>query len=60
MHVLAIYAVNEHLAELMTEASQARLARTAKPKRTPRSFVASLFGSRQAPVPAPTKAFANL
>lgn len=59
MHVLAIYAVNQHLSELMAEAEASRLARRANPKRGLRARVSSLFsGSRPAPAPA-TKAYAN-
>jgi hypothetical protein len=43
MNALAIYAVNEHLAELMAEARAARLARQSKPRRGIRARVTSLF-----------------
>lgn len=50
MNVLAIYAVNQHLADLNEEARMARLARAADPKpSTLRRIVAtvrSAFGSR--------------
>lgn len=45
MQVLAIYAVNEHIAELMAEANANRLARKVEPKRSFRAFVASLFAA---------------
>jgi hypothetical protein len=62
MHVLAIYRVNEHLADLMAEASAERQAREAKPKGGRRfSMVTSLFSGRATPatVAGPTKAYAN-
>ena len=61
MHVLAIYRVNEHLADLMAEASAERLVREAKPKGRRFSLVTSLFSGRATPAPAagPTKAYAN-
>jgi hypothetical protein len=61
MHVLAIYRVNEHLADLMAEASAERQAREAKPKGRRFALVTSLFAGRGAATPAagPTKAFAN-
>ena len=65
MHVLAIYRVNEHLADLMAEASaerRAREARQGKPKSRRFSLVTSLFSGRTAsaaPVAGPTKAYAN-
>ena len=46
MNVLAIYAVNEHLAELMAEAHAARLARKPRSQGRIRSFVTSRFGGR--------------
>jgi hypothetical protein len=53
MQVLVIYAVYEHISELMAEADARRLARDDKPKRSIRGFVASLFASRSgAPAPA--------
>jgi hypothetical protein len=52
MQVLAIYAVYEHMFELMAEAEDNRLARSAKPKRSFRAYVASLFANR-APASAP-------
>ena len=46
MHVLAIYAVNEHIAVLRAEA---QAAREAKARRTPRrGFVASLIDAARA------------
>jgi hypothetical protein len=61
MHVLAIYRVNEHLADLMAEASAERQARQAKPKGRRFSLVTSLFSGRAtvAPAAGPTKAYAN-
>ncbi|HEU0243599.1 MAG TPA: hypothetical protein VFQ75_06800 [Candidatus Limnocylindrales bacterium] len=61
MHVLAIYRVNEHLADLMAEASAERQARESKPKGRRFALVTSLFAGRAAATPAagPTKAFAN-
>ena len=64
MHVLAIYQVNEHLADLMAEASaerRAREARQGKPKSHRFSLVTSLFSGRASVAPAagPTKAYAN-
>ena len=64
MHVLAIYAVNEHIADLMAEASaerQAREARQAKPKGRRFALVTSLFSGRASAAPAagPTRAYAN-
>ena len=61
MHVLAIYRVNEHLADLMAEASAERLVREAKPKGRRFSLVTSLFSGRASVAPAagPTKAYAN-
>ena len=44
MNVLAIYAINEHIAELMAEASAERAAR--KPKG--RGFVASILDAARA------------
>ena len=61
MHVLAIYRVNEHLADLMAEASAERLVRESKPKGRRFSLVTSLFSGRASVAPAagPTKAYAN-
>ena len=62
MHVLAIYRVNEHLADLMAEASAERLVRESKPKGRRFSLVTSLFSGRTAsaaPATGPTKAYAN-
>jgi hypothetical protein len=61
MHVLAIYRVNEHLADLMAEASAERLVRESKPKNRRFSMVTSLFSGRATAAPAagPTKAYAN-
>ena len=52
MQVLAIYAVYEHISELMAEAEANRLARKATSKRSLRAFVTSLFAARTA-APAP-------
>jgi hypothetical protein len=41
MNVLAIYAVNEHIADLMAEASAERKARARRPKR--KGIVASIL-----------------
>jgi hypothetical protein len=43
MHVLAIYRVNEHLADLMAEAAAERRAREARPKGRRFARVTSLF-----------------
>lgn len=61
MHVLAIYRVNEHLADLMAEASAERQARESKPKGSRFALVTSLFAGRGVPAPAAgaTKALAN-
>jgi hypothetical protein len=48
MHVLAIYRVNEHLADLMAEASAERQAREARPKTTRFAFLTSRFAGRGA------------
>jgi hypothetical protein len=55
MHVLAIYRVNEHLADLMAEAAaerQAREGRQAKPKGRRLALVTSLFSGRASAAPA--------
>jgi hypothetical protein len=63
MHVLAIYSVNEHLADLMSDAAaerQAKAAKAPKPKGTRFAFVTSLFvGRLTSAVAGPTKAFAE-
>ena len=46
MKVLAIYAVNEHINQLMVDAHQARIARAAAPVRP--SLVRRLAGSARA------------
>lgn len=54
MNVLAIYAVNEHLADLMAEADAERMVRNAKPQPSIiRRIVASLFASRGTAATAP-------
>ena len=53
MNVLAIYAINEHLANLMAEADAERMVRKSKPRSTGiRQFVASLFAPRGTARPA--------
>ena len=49
MHVLAIYSVNEHMADLMAQAANERLANEAKasqPKRSRFAFLTSRFAGR--------------
>ena len=47
MNVLAIYSINEHLANLMAEADAQRMVRNSKPRsKGIRQFVASLFAPR--------------
>jgi hypothetical protein len=54
MNVLAIYAVNEHIADLLAEASAERQRRARSPKR--RGFVASILeAARNAKAPATPK-----
>ena len=48
MNVLAIYRVNEHVAELMAEADAERKAREAAPKRSRFELLASIFGRKPA------------
>jgi hypothetical protein len=49
MHVLAIYAVNEHIADLMAEAAQQRRASALPRKPSRRSILASrIFNRRRA------------
>jgi hypothetical protein len=61
MHVLAIYSVNEHLADLMSDAAaerQAKAAKAPKAKGSRFAFVTSHFvGRLNAAVSGPTKAF---
>ena len=53
MNVLAIYAINEHLANLMAEADAQRMVRDSKPRSMGiRRFVASLFAPRGTVRPA--------
>ena len=61
MHVLAIYRVNEHIADLMAEASAERQAREAKPKGRRFGLLTSLFSGRGpvAPAAGPVRALAN-
>ncbi|HKF85847.1 MAG TPA: hypothetical protein VKB30_08680 [Candidatus Limnocylindrales bacterium] len=63
MHVLAIYSVNEHVADLMAEAAaqrQASEARAAKPKTSRFAFLTSRFGRGTTPaVAGPKTAAAN-
>jgi hypothetical protein len=53
MNVLAIYAINEHIADLMAQASAERMVRDAKPKRSLRAIVTSLFATRRPAAAAP-------
>ena len=46
MNVFAIDAINEHLENLRAEARADRMVRDAKPKRSLRAFVTSLFTFR--------------
>ena len=49
MHVLAIYSVNEHMADLMAQAANERLAKQARasqPKRSRFAFLTSRFAGR--------------
>ncbi|HEX5828663.1 MAG TPA: hypothetical protein VFY23_14145 [Candidatus Limnocylindrales bacterium] len=48
MNALAIYRVNEHVAELMAEADAQRTVRTAAPKRSRFELLASVFGRKPA------------
>jgi hypothetical protein len=61
MHVLAIYSVNEHLADLMSDAAaerQAKAAKAPKAKGSRFAFLTSHFvGRLNAAVSGPTKAF---
>ena len=61
MHVLAIYSVNEHLADLMSEAAaqrQAKEAKAPKAKGARFGFLTSHFvGRLTTAVSGPTKAF---
>jgi hypothetical protein len=61
MHVLAIYSVNEHLADLMSDAAaerQAKAAKAPKAKGSRLSFLTSHFvGRLTTAVSGPTKAF---
>jgi hypothetical protein len=61
MHVLAIYSVNEHLADLMSDAAaerQAKAAKALKAKGSRFAFLTSHFvGRLNAAVSGPTKAF---
>jgi len=61
MHVLAIYSVNEHLADLMSDAAaerQAKAAKAPKAKGSRFSFLTSHFvGRLTTAVSGPTKAF---
>ena len=63
MNVLAIYSVNEHIADLMAEASaerRANEAKASKPKASRFAFLTSRFAGRGSiTVAAPTKAYAN-
>ena len=59
MHVLAIYRVNEHLADLLAEASAERQAREARPKTSRFAFVSSRFGRGPIAAPGLTKAGAS-
>ena len=63
MHVLAIYSINEHLADLMAEAANERRAKEAKaarPKASRFAFLTSRFAGRRSAgaLAAPTKALA--
>ena len=61
MHVLAIYSVNEHLADLMSEAAaerQVKAAKAAKAKGPRFGFLTSHFvGRLTAAFAGPTRAF---
>ena len=63
MHVLAIYSINEHLADMMAEAAnerRAKEARAARPKARRFAFLTSRFAGRgHAPIASPTKALAG-
>ena len=64
MHVLAIYSINEHLADLMAQAANERRANEAKaarPKTSRFAFLTSRFAGRGATnaIPAPAKALAG-
>jgi len=63
MHVLAIYSVNEHLADLMSDAAaerQAKAAKAPKAKGNRFGFLTSHFvGRLTSAVAGPTKAFAE-
>jgi hypothetical protein len=64
MHVLAIYSVNEHLADLMAEAAaerQAHEANASKPKSSRFAFLTSRFSGRGSAVAiaGSTKALAS-
>jgi hypothetical protein len=63
MHVLAIYSINEHLADLMAEAANERRAKEAKaarPKASRFAFLTSRFGGRSTvAIASPTNALAG-
>ena len=64
MHVLAIYSVNEHMADLMAEAANERRANEAKaarPKTSRFAFLTSRFAPRRstAALAGPSKALAG-
>jgi hypothetical protein len=64
MHILAIYSVNEHIADLMAEAANQRLineAKAAKGTRSRFAFLTSRFSGRTPAVAAtaPNKALAG-
>ena len=63
MHVLAIYSINEHLADLMAQAANERLGERGeglKPKTSRFAFLTSRFaGRRSVAIAGPTKALAG-
>ena len=59
MHVLAIYRVNEHLAELLAESAAERQARESRPKAARAFRILRFRGRPQATPVGATTAFAN-